>query len=283
MKTIKNFIYTAFCVSALFLSACDNNTPAVQEGNNNENEITNENESTTTPKKGALVYSLEDPCGGLYFDEKLGDDFETALQNLIASRRELSALGENLYVKQTEISYLKTDDDSKVLLLQFFEKDDNDKEFPLKVLSAAHDAIDTNGNHYDVEFCDGPSNTDDLKPEGSYSYEECSSCYLVLVKNYGRDFESAYRNLKPEIDAEMAKLSEEYKGLVTYKSDDVIEKQSPITVTNCEIKDIKFTMISIYMYSTVSEEHIHIKDFGALDSNGNFYARESTPVFDTMD
>lgn len=118
-----------------------------------------EKRTQAQPQKGELVYYAG--CMYFYFESKLGDDFASALQNLIASREELSQLGDNLYVKQMEITTVKTDDNSKVVLLQFFVKDADDKI--INVICCAHDAIDTNGNHYHVVFCEDPSDVTNEK------------------------------------------------------------------------------------------------------------------------
>ena len=269
MKTIN--CIAAGIVTILFLCVSCNRTDNPQ------------NQTSTEPahKKGALVYSTDKPCSKYYFNEQLGSDFESALQKLIASREELVALGNNLYVKQMEITNFPKEESAKAFLVQFFEKDDKDEEFPLKFLSSAHDAIDSNGNHYNVEFCDGPIDTESQKPEGSYSFEECSNCYLVLIKNYGSDYASAYEVIKPEIEDRMAKLTEANKNLVTFKSDDIIEVKNPIRVTNCEDKDITFTLIELHMFSTTENAHIFFEYFGVLDSQGNFYKVKSTHVYDS--
>lgn len=113
---------------------------------NNENSIENPNQ------KGKKAYQISSPCRTLYYDEQFGEDFESALSELIKRDSQLSALGDNLYIEQTELD-IKGKEGFKVIQLQFFMIDKEDNEFPLKVLSAAHDAIDTDGMHYIVEFC----------------------------------------------------------------------------------------------------------------------------------
>ena len=149
------------------------------------------------------------------------------------------------------------------------------------MLSCAHDAIDTNGNHYDVQFCDGPtSNPEGRKPAGSYSYQENADHYLMFARNYGEDFDAAYINLKPEIDARIAYLAAHYEQAVTINSSDIIVVLKTITVTNCEIKDVVFTMIELDIFSNIEEDYIFSENFGVLDSNGNFYYDWSLPVYD---
>lgn len=279
MKTTKClYIATLF---AIFIVSCGNNNSP----DNNET-VTNtdngENGQVVKPKKGTLVYYIdEEECGGLYYNDKLGDDFESALNKLIESREELASLGDKLYVKQMEITSVKPEDGSKVILLHFFEKDEDNTTYPLKMLYTAHDAIDTNGNHYDVQFCDGPINTENRKPEGSYSYQENSNHYLVFAKNYGKDFKSAYENIKPEIDDRIAYLAEHYEQMVTCNSSDIIVTFRKITVINCELKDVEFAMIELDMFSNIYNDYKYFEDFGVLDSNGNFYYDRALPVYDS--
>lgn len=278
MKTF-NYLLIA-TLFAVFVVSCGNtNTPENTGSTGNANNP--ETNGQEQPKKGALVYYLdEEECGGAYYDGKLGADFDSALDSLIRSRDELASLGENLYVKQMEITSIQREDSSKVILLHFFEKvGDN-----LNMLSTAHDAIDTNGNHYDVQFCDGPvSDPEDRKPEGSYSYREDANHYLMFARNYGENFDSAYVCLKPEIEARMAYYAEHYKQAVTVNSSDMIVVLKTITVTNCEIEGVVFTMIELDMFSNIEEDYLFRENFGVLDSNGNFYYDKSLPVYDPKD
>ncbi|MBR1426902.1 MAG: hypothetical protein IJ581_05560 [Paludibacteraceae bacterium] len=260
MKTTKLF-FTAMLI-ALSFSACQ------------------EQPVTTKKTQGQLVYEQDTPCMGVYFDAKLGEDFDSALQNLIRSRTELNAIGDSLYVKQMEMRYLSTEDGSRLFVLLFFEKNAADKVLPLRLLYAAHDAIDTNGNHYEVIFCDGPIGTEDSrKPEGSYSFQECVECYLMLVGNFGADFETAWQYLEPDRTKKMKALADEYGEHASYNSEDVVERHSSITVKNCEIKGVEFTLIDFYMYSYKENDYIYVANYGALDSQGNLYKLETLPVY----
>lgn len=287
MKTTKYMIiamlFAIYMISCRNTNIPDNENQTTTPVENQGNENTGNDENTSKPKKGALVYYIDDEeCGGLYYDDKLGDDFESALKKLIESRKELAELGDKLYVKQMEITYTKPKDEANIILLHFFEIDEDNKDYPLKMLYTAHDAIDKNGNHYDVQFCDGPiTDPEERKPEGSYSYKERTDHYLVFAKKYGKTIEEAYANLKPEIDAKKAYIAEQYKGMQNKNPDDVIDILTQITVTNCEIKDVTFMMVELHIYSNIDEKYVHFENIGALDSNGNFYYDKSLPVYDT--
>lgn len=275
---MKTFNYL-LVVAALSVSAVACQTANAPENTGSTGNVNNpETGGQEQPEKGALVYYLdEEECGGLYYDGNLGADFQSALDSLIRSRDELASLGENLYIKQMEITSVQPEDSSKVILLHFFEKTGDN----LNMLSTAHDAIDTKGNHYDVQFCDGPiTNPEDRKPEGSYSYRENANHYLMFARNYGETFDSAYANLKPEIDARTAYYAEHYKQAVTVNSSDMIVVLKTITVTNCEIEGVVFTMIELDMFSNTAEDYLFCENFGVLDSNGNFYYDRALPVYD---
>ncbi|MBE6324609.1 MAG: hypothetical protein E7074_06485 [Bacteroidales bacterium] len=267
----------------LFATACNNaNNPENNDESGNGVEKTNNNgnsESKVQPKKGELVYSSEDECEQLFFDERLGEDFGSALNNLIASRSELNELGENIYVKKTEMTFVETFIDTQVYLLQFYKIDNDNEKYPLQVLYAAHDAIDNDGNHYEFEFCDGPSDEEENKPVGSYSFEECSDCYLLFVKNYGQNYDEAMSNLKSDINACVATLQEEFRRYVSFDAEQVRIVENPITLTNHPDKSIQCSLIQIQIYSTISNEFTHVKYYGALDSNGDLYSVNSTGAY----
>ena len=223
---------------------------------------------------GDLVYV--DGVKHLYYDAKLGDDYESALQTLIASRPELSQLGDSLYVDKKQLNIL-TPDSSQVFMLTFYERDRSDKQYPLKMLACAHDAIDTKGVHYDLTWEEEIPNYDEEKPEGSLWMQ--GEYYLTFVRNCGTDFQSAYDNLKPEIEAKEAELAAWYSRIVSYDETKITEHFSTIYVTNYPNENVpEFTLVQIYMYSNNSHEYNHVAYFGVIDSHGNFYHLGSTSV-----
>lgn len=264
---------------AIFAIAC-NNAITPESGNGVDNTNNNQNsESKVQPKKGELVYSSEDECEQLFFDEKLGDDYDSALKKLIDSRGELKELGENIYVKKTEMTFVETYIDTQVYLLQFYKVDNENEKYPLQVLYAAHDAIDSDGNHYEFYFCDGPGDEEESKPVGSYSFKECLDCYLLFVKNYGENYDEAMSNLKPNIDACVATLQEEFRKYASFDAEQVRIVENPITLTNHPDKNIQCSLIQIQIFSTISNEFTHAKYYGALDSNGDLYSVNSTGAY----
>ncbi|MBR4547829.1 MAG: hypothetical protein IKO66_07305 [Paludibacteraceae bacterium] len=242
-----------YVFSLLLLVACNKPTPEeprVEPGDSTKTE--------TQYRKGEIAYESEDNCTHLVFEDKLGTDFESALQALIASRDELASLGEDLYVKKSEIHGVELKDSVKVYSLMFC-KQVSGAAYPIQPLYAASDAIDTQGNHFLIQWCSERTDPNKLV----YQYSE-----LTFEKNYGATFEDAYPTILPDIDAYVQLLRFESSAL---DFDNYIIKQTGVLVLNAPVPEVEFVKLDIYVFNTSTDEYIFFKDYCLLSTVGDSY------------
>lgn len=212
-------------------------------------------------QKGESVYESDDECTNLVFEDQLGNDLESALQALIASRAELTALGENLYVKKSEMLGVELKDSAKVYSLMFYKRVSN-SDYPLQPLYAASDAIDTQGCYYSIQWCG------ERLDVGRVVYKNSE---LTFEKNYGATFDEAYINILPDIDAYVQLLAFDGGSL---DFGNYIIKQTNVIVLDALDPEVEYVRLDIYVYNTAKDRYSFFKEYSILDSHGNSYIPE---------
>ena len=109
-----------------------------------------------------------------------------------------------------------------------------------------------------------------------YSIEDIMwrGCSLWFIDNHGSSFQEAIDSLAPSIQIARECCFYDLSPVPTFVAesvDDVQVRYDQITVSGVPNPSASFWMICFYMYNTLYEDFVFVRDFGAVDSDGNYY------------
>jgi hypothetical protein len=105
-------------------------------------------------------------------------------------------------------------------------------------------------------------------------------CSIWLIDNHGSDFQTAIDSLAPSIQIARECCFYDFSPKPSFTAesvDDVQVRYDRITVIEVPNPSATFNMICFYMYNTVYEDYIMVRDFGVVDSDGNYYGVRTPP------
>lgn len=130
------------------------------------------------------------------------------------------------------------------------------------------DPIDmTNRTAIEKNFCYEIQTLDEF----GVPYENTFSC-MFYDTICGHDFESAYKNLKPELNRLIGRLHEDYKNKEGWDAERIEIRETKCSVKNSPNTELTYTAINFFVYNIAPyNNYIIVTYYCVIDSEGNRY------------